>query len=366
MKKTLHLVHKFIALGAGVFIVSICLAGALLAFRDSLAPIVTPALMVQAVTPTAGHYGRVLAAARSVAQANQSIEIRMHPRPDRAAFVALHGGAARTLYVNSYSGAIVADSAADWLPFDVLFRLHRTLLAGDAGEYLVATVGAALTIMCLTGLVLWWPRQWRQALRIRWEGNRMAVSFDLHKALGATVAVLLLFNALTGVVLIFSGASTRIVNFAAGTPAIEPPAMPACVAPEPPKDLDELVRTAGEAFPAGVVTQVMVGSNGRPLIVRKRTAAEHNPLGSNRIYVDPCRGTALKVVALEKLPPGSAMYEWLYSFHIGELFGSLHKLVLTFAGLAPSVLLVTGLIVWWTRSQMRKKTPARKGKQASE
>jgi uncharacterized iron-regulated membrane protein len=238
------------------------------------------------------------------------------------------------------------------------------VLAGDAGKYLVATVGAALTIMCLTGLVLWWRASGADPA-VRWEETGW-LSVLTYKALRATVAVLLLFNALTGVVLIFSGASTRIVNFAAGTPAIEPPAMPACVAPEPPKDLDELVRTAGEAFPAGVVTQVMVGSNGRPLIVRKRTAAEHNPLGSNRIYVDPCRGTALKVVALEKLPPGSAMYEWLYSFHIGELFGSLHKLVLTFAGLAPSVLLVTGLIVWWTRSQMRKITPARKGKQASE
>ncbi len=361
MKKTLHLVHKFIALGAGVFIVSICLAGALLAFRDPLAPIVSPALMLQADAPTTGHYARVLAAAKSVAQPNESIEIRPHPRPDRAAFVGLHGGAARTLYLNPHSGAIVADSAADWLPFDVLFRLHRTLLAGDVGEYLVAAVGAALTIMCLTGLVLWWPRQWRQALRVRWQGNRMAVSFDLHKALGATIAVFLLFNALTGMVLIFSGASTRIVNFAAGTPASEPPPMPACAAPEQAKDLDELVRTAEHAFPAGVVTQVMYSGTGRPLIVRKRTAAEHNPLGSNRIYLDPCRGTVLKVVGLEQLPPGNAMYEWLYSFHIGDLFGTLHKLVLTFAGLAPSILLVTGLIVWWTRSQMRKKTLARKG-----
>ena len=211
-----------------------------------------------------------------------------------------------------------------------------------------------LVVMATTGLILWWPQAWKQALRIRWSGNRLAVSFDMHKVTGACFALFLLTNALTGLVLIFSGVSTTLVNRVlsvadAVTPSIARPAMAGSMKP-----LDELVAAANRAFPGGTVTQVVVRSGVRPVVVRKRTAVENNPLGTNRIYVDPWSGEVVGMIVLETAPPGNKMYEWLYPFHIGELFGTLYKLVLAFAGLAPSVLLVTGLIVWWTRSRMRK------------
>ena len=353
-KKIFLLIHKYIALTVGVFIAIVCLSGASLVFRDDLAPWFTPALSIAPRAPTVGDYQRVLSAATALAPSAASVEIRVPSRRDRAVDVVLDTPDARRLYINPNTGAVVADSASQWLPFDTFFKIHRYFLAGAKGEYLVAAIATLLVVMATTGLILWWPRAWKQALRIRWSGNRMAVSFDLHKVTGASFALFLLTNALTGLVLIFSGVSTSLVNRAFSIADVEPPSIvrPAAGSMKP---LDELMAAANRSFPAGTVTQVMVNGENLPVVVRKRTAAENNPLGTNRIYVDPRSGEVVGLIALKTAPPGNGMYEWLYPLHIGELFGTLHKIVLVFTGIAPTVLLITGLIVWWTRSRMRKK-----------
>lgn len=365
-KKILLLIHKYIALSVGIFIATVCLSGASLVFRDVLAPWFTPAMKIEPQASSPGEYQRVLAAAAARVPGAASVEIRPPARPDLAVDVALDTPDARSLYVNPHTGAVVAYTASQWSPFHSLFRLHRYFLTGDWGEYLVAGIGTLLVVMAGSGLVIWCPRAWSQALRVRWSGNRMAVSFDLHKATGACFALFLLANALTGLVLIFSGVSTSIVNRAFSIADAVPPAIVRPAGASRVKPLDELVAAANRAFPAGTVTQVMVRGDSLPVVVRKRTPAENNPLGTNRIYVDPWSGEVVGMILLETAPPGNKMYEWLYPFHIGALLGMLYKIVLVFAGLAPSVLLVTGLIVWWTRSRMRKKTLARKVQSANE
>ena len=354
-KKLLLLTHKTIALFVGGFIAIVCLSGASLVFRDVLAPWFTPAMMIEPQASSPGEYQRILSAVKARVPGAASVEIRPPSRRDRAVNVVLDTPDARRLYINPNTGAVVADSAAQWLPFDAFFKLHRHFLAGPTGEYFVAAIGTMLVVMAATGLILWWPRAWQQALRIRWTGNRMAVSFDLHKATGTCFALFLLTNALTGLVLIFSGVSTTLVNRAFSVANAMPPSNVRPSDAENKKPLDELVATANRAFPAGTVTQVMVRGDTLPVVVRKRTPAENNPLGTNRIYVDPWSGEVVGMIAFATAPPGNKMYEWLYPLHIGELFETPHKLVLVFTGLAPAVLLTTGLIVWWTRSRMRKK-----------
>jgi uncharacterized iron-regulated membrane protein len=354
-KKILLLVHKYIALSVGIFIATVCLSGASLVFRDDLAPLFTPAISIVPQAPSPGEYQRVLAAVLSRVPDAVSVEIRVPARRDRAADVVLDTPDARRLYINPNTGTVVADGATEWLPFDAFFELHRQLLAGAKGEYFVAAIATLLVVIAITGLILWWPRAWKQALRIRWSGNRMAVCFELHKATGACFALFLLTNALTGLVLIFSGLSTTLVNRAMSVADVVPPSIERSAAAERVKPLDELVASANRAFPDGTVTQVMVRGDSLPVVVRKRTPAENNPLGTNRIYVDPWSGEVVGLIALKTAPPGNRMYEWLYPMHTGELLGTPHKFALVFTGLAPGVLLVTGLIVWWTRSRMRKK-----------
>lgn len=357
--------HRYVALGLGALIVVIGSTGASLVFRDELTAWFTPAVRIDPGSPAAGWYERVLAAVRAAAPQAKSIDIAPSRRTDRATEAIIRGpGGERHLFVDPHQGKVVADSDRQWLPFATFFQLHKRLMAGESGEYLVAAAGMALGFLAVTGLVMWWPRKLEYAFRFRWSGNRLAVSFDLHRCAGAAFAIFLLLNAITGVSMNLDEASKTLVNAAAqssGEPG-PPPAMSNAFAAMQP--LDEIVAAAERALPGGAVTRIAIRDGNVPVVVRKVLPGDNDTHGMNRIYVDAASATVLRASLLERLPPGNAMFEWLYPLHTGKLLGTAYKGVLVLAGLVPLLSLVTGLIVWRSRAAPRG-TAAREALRAS-
>ena len=342
--------HRYVALGLGLVIALLGLTGASLVFRDELTAWFTPAVKIAWVTPAPGQYERILAAARKAEREAKSIEIVPSPRADRAPEVVILGAhGERHLFVHPRDGAVLADSDREWLPFAVLFQLHMRLMSGDFGEYVVAAAGTALAFLAVTGLILWWPRALKYAFRIRWSGNRLAVSFDLHRCAGAAFALFLLVNAVTGLSMVFPNASSGLVNLLSRASAAAPP--PVSGSATAMKSLDEIVAAADQAFPGSYVTRVVVPGDKGPVVVRMRKPQENATKGMNRIYVDPASGEVLLANTLDRLPPGNAMFEWLYPLHTGQLLGTPYKVVLILAGLVPTLSLITGFIVWRSRAK---------------
>ena len=345
-------VHRYVAFGAGAFVALVALAGACLVFRDTLTAWITPAVAIAPRVAPPDAWERMLEASRAREPRAASFEIVRSARADRASeVIADTPDGPRHLFIDPNDGTVVADSETQWLPFATFFRIHKNLFAGDGGEYAVGAAGAALLFMAVSGLVLWWPRRWKQALRVRWDGNRLAVSYDLHKSAGALAALFLLTNAITGIVMVFEGVAPKVVNAIVGAE------LPAPIAPlasaRPMKPLDALVAAADRALPEGRVTRVVV-RDGAPVIVRKRTDRDHHGNGVNRIYLDPVSGNVLRAATLERLTPGYAMYDWVYALHTGGLLGTPYKLVLMLAGLVPVLSLVTGLIVWRSKAAPKR------------
>jgi uncharacterized iron-regulated membrane protein len=67
-----------------------------------------------------------------------------------------------------------------------LVRLHENLLAGSAGHFANGIGGIFLTVICLTGAVIWWPgiKHWRRSLTVEWSASFARINWDLHSALG--------------------------------------------------------------------------------------------------------------------------------------------------------------------------------------
>jgi uncharacterized iron-regulated membrane protein len=64
--------------------------------------------------------------------------------------------------------------------------LHTNLFAGTPGR-LVNGVGAiSLTVLCVTGAVIWWPgtKYWRRSLTVDWRAHAPRIIWDLHSAIG--------------------------------------------------------------------------------------------------------------------------------------------------------------------------------------
>src|SRR5437870_333670 len=81
------------------------------------------------------------------------------------------------VYRNEFSG----NSFVEWV-----VRLHENLLMGTTGRFVNGIGAVCLTLLCLTGGVIWWPgtKHWRRSLTVDWSAHFARINWDLHSALG--------------------------------------------------------------------------------------------------------------------------------------------------------------------------------------
>ena len=68
------------------------------------------------------------------------------------------------------------------LSVEWLVNLHENLLFGSTGR-LVNGIGAVcLTLLCITGAMIWWPgiKNWRRSLTVIWRVHFARINWDLH------------------------------------------------------------------------------------------------------------------------------------------------------------------------------------------
>ena len=124
-------------------------------------------------------------------------------------------GAAEDAAFDPYTGLDLGDS----VPWEYRFFLaatefHGSLVGGPKGRTANGIGAIFLTVMGLTGLVLWWPgvTRWRRALTIDWKANWKRVNWDLHSAIGIWMAAFVLLWGITGSYLVFPVPFEKAVN----------------------------------------------------------------------------------------------------------------------------------------------------------
>jgi sulfite reductase (NADPH) flavoprotein alpha-component len=98
------------------------------------------------------------------------------------------------VFLDPYSGDLTWLSSGFSLG-ETIEDLHRHLVAGRTGRMIVAISSIVLALMCLVGLVLWWPLRGRTFVRAWKRGQAL----DWHNALGLVALLPLAFMAITGV-----------------------------------------------------------------------------------------------------------------------------------------------------------------------
>ena len=92
------------------------------------------------------------------------------------------------LALMSITGSIIVfrDQLSRWRAVEWLVKLHTNLLAGSIGRVVNGIGGGSLTLLCLTGAIIWWPglKYWRRSLQVNWRANFPRMNWDLHSAFG--------------------------------------------------------------------------------------------------------------------------------------------------------------------------------------
>jgi uncharacterized iron-regulated membrane protein len=96
-----------------------------------------------------------------------------------------------------------------------LLDLHDNLLGGENGRLVNGTGGLLLTVLTLTGIVIWWPgiKNWRRSLMLRRRVGWKRFNWDLHSAVGFwTVAIIFMF-AVSGAYLVFQEWLAPVIDY---------------------------------------------------------------------------------------------------------------------------------------------------------
>ncbi|HLK19656.1 MAG TPA: PepSY-associated TM helix domain-containing protein [Bryobacteraceae bacterium] len=242
---------------------------------------------------------------------------------------------------------------AAWL--DVVERLHTNWFLSRKGRVLNGVGGALLLLMCVTGLVNWWPgiRSWKRALKVDFRRSWRRVNFDLHSATGFWTLALISFWGISGIYFAWPRQVFNFVNRISPIVNSKPPAVEVTARGEMPNpDLDALEKRAWALDPGTTLAGVEFPFNRRaPMQILMRRGNGLSREYEDTLYFDPYTGEHLKTW---RYGVNQSLGDWFIwaqvPLHFGVYWGVGFKIVWALLGLAVPTLAVTGLVMYWNRS----------------
>ncbi len=277
-------------------------------------------------------------------------------------------GGGKTYLINPYNGDILGTTkSATTEFFGTMMGLHRWLLLQDNGGKII--VGAATIIfvfLVISGMVLWWPiklRNWKQGFQIKFSGNWKRINHDLHNTLGFYAFVFLLIMSLTGLCWSFewykSGLSSVLGDEVFKQRKEQPkPSDPANAGTAVKPTLASLITSTDAAFPYEGNYRLRFPADSAGSYVINKTRTGFSALSAaDKIQFDQYTGAVLKTERFSDKPFNEKVAGSVRSLHLGDIYGTLSKIIYFLACLFATSLPVTGTIIWINK--LRKKNRKR-------
>ncbi len=277
---------------------------------------------------------------------------------DEAYFIRVwkDGAPSPNMYVsmNPYTGEITGYGSKWEYPFELMFRLHEQLSAGTPGITLVHWGGFLMSLMCLTGIYVWWPRRetLRQALDIKTRPLKRFL-FTAHRAIGAYTFVLVFAVAFSGTMIfgVFSllpGLSQGPSGFGMASASMLKPSE---ISGEP-VPVDEIIEKARSYFPDDTLRDLSYIRLMRAVTVASFIDEDGpNPRALNRVFFERHTGNVINVVDWDDLEGVRLIEDWAIPVHSGEIIGNPGRFLVLLSGLLMPFLFITGLWLWFKKQR---------------
>jgi uncharacterized iron-regulated membrane protein len=215
LRRAAFQIHLWTGLALGLYIVVLSVTGSALVYRRELdtyfaAPrpafdakarkLTKPELQAAAERQYPGY--AVVRIGDRVTRRNPTVEIWLEK-----------GGERKERLFNPYTGVDLGDAVTQGeLAVIWVARLHDELLFDRAGKYWNGALSGVMTVLVLTGLVVWWPgvSRWKRGLGVSVSGGWKRINWDLHSAIGFW---LFLFMLVWGVSGLYLGIPEPFANF---------------------------------------------------------------------------------------------------------------------------------------------------------
>jgi uncharacterized iron-regulated membrane protein len=338
MRKLILNLHLYIGLTVATVMAMLAVTGAFLAFEPNIDHSLNARL--DSVRPQ----GKALSLdqLRDILEQREKgyivTEIILPERASSSTLFHLDSPAARKskeLYINQYTGEVLGTSAQRNRLTKRVRQFHTQLLGGFIGNRIVTWSSAALALLAVSGLILWWPRK---VIAVKGGSSLPRLNLDLHHSVGFWSSWAMLLFAATGLMLHF-----------AHTPDDDPFSSISTVTRSAKQaSLAQIVSAAQQCFPDGSVTRISAPLNPElPVSVSVRLPEDRTPLGRSSITVDRISGAVVARLSTRKAPLRYKLLKlWTRELHTGDIYGWPTRILAAVCSLALAVLAFSGVMIW--------------------
>lgn len=349
--KILDILHRWIGGLIGLVLAVLGLSGALLVHKDAW-------VMLPHASDVLVQDGAVIARTVERVMANPAC------RPEMISFAGPNFGLDRLRFSDD-SGAYVTQAGdlvtrwdSQWeRPELWLFDLHHHLFAGDVGETVIGIAALLGMFFVVSGVILW--IRTRKTFEFRLFPRRLSrpAIVRQHRDLGVIAAPLLVLAFLTGSILVFRPMAALILGSSAPAQIDASLKPPKATAVPLGSNLDwrAMIATAHARFPDAELRSLSLPRKKSGLItLRMKKPEEWLPNGRTTVWFTADSGRLIAARDASRLPVVVKIYNMLYPLHAAKVGGLAYRLVMTFAGLALTLL---GSLTLWSFWFARGRTP---------
>lgn len=346
--------HRYIGLIAGLVMVIVGFTGSLLVFEQEFDHFVITQQYGQIIPQQKQLSPESVVNTIKAARSNfQLYRLYLPDAPDAPYLGQLVStdNAGIEVFINPYTGVIMGERQSNTL-ISLILQLHYTLLAGETGIIVVGITALLMCILSITGLILW--PGWRKliaGIKIKWNAHPKRLNFDIHKVVGIISVVFLLLNAFTGFCWNFNSFTEPIIYAVTLTQKPSDP-VSKVIPGKSTLGLTEQLKIADAALPGAITKSIYFPSQPENVLqIRFKLPQENSEYGESNVYLDQYTGKVLRVDNSLKMPLGDRVLNSFTPLHYGTFGGLSTRIIYVFVGLSPSILFITGFVMYRHRYQ---------------
>ena len=357
-RSLLSQLHLWLGVSLGALLALIALSGSAMIFRFELERFFFPALMHTQSGPGPVNFDACLTAARDVNAAKTVRSVRLPVHADETLeWLTIPAGEtnkvhATYVYTDPFTCSVLGTRGPKKDVMSFLVGFHHALFLAKTGAVIQVVVALAAVTMVVTGLMLWWPATWTWS-RIR----PRAKSRPLHYAIGFWVSLPLLVIAPTGAYMAWRLEITDALLHQPAKQATAPAASsaPKAVAGSAPQfsSLNAASATARQTRPGAVLRSVTLPQKASGAIsILYQLPGEYGRAANNTMTLKSAKDQPVQVTNINEARSGTRMQRvlnGLMQVHYGEFAGIGSRLLWCATGFAPSVLFLSGFLMWRRR-----------------
>ncbi|MFT3737810.1 MAG: PepSY-associated TM helix domain-containing protein [Breznakibacter sp.] len=373
MRKLVRQIHLWLGLVSGLLVFIIAVTGCLYAFQEEIQNATQPFRFVQVQDRPYMLPSKLQAIAQSQLPDKHLHSVKYN-EPHKAAeaiFYDYEPAYYYTVFLNPYTGGVLKVNDNDKGFFRIVLNGHYYLwLPPHIGQPVVATATLVFVAMLITGIVLWFPRNWRllkQSVGFVWNRNTQwkRKNYDLHNVLGYYASFFALILALTGLIWGFQWFAFGMYKGLGGKKSLVY-AEPVSKTPtekgitQQLSPIDSVWAIMQRDYPLAKSIEVHPPETDSSAISANANNVSGTYWQTDYRYFDQYTYEELTVGhiygKLDDAKFADKVLRMNYDIHVGAIGGFAGKLLVFSIGLITASLPVTGVLIWWGRQKRKKQS----------